>query len=171
MTEQQTIKALPSRLFYGVGGMVQLSCCYTNSKLDIKVLWSIHASQVALVVKNLPANAGDIRDVDSIPGSGRWTEKPGGLQSMGMQSIGCDEATELAHGQLTSFEIKQDCMVLAPTTMFFPCLLPVENFSQKISLIREVKNAETKENSLQRINNNNVVIKHSQGPLVLSQGL
>ena len=29
------------------------------------------ASQVALVVKDLPANAGDVRDVDSIPGSGR----------------------------------------------------------------------------------------------------
>ena len=28
-------------------------------------------SQVALVVKNLPANAGDLRDVDSIPASGR----------------------------------------------------------------------------------------------------
>ena len=28
-------------------------------------------SQAALVVKNLPANAGDIRDVGSIPGSGR----------------------------------------------------------------------------------------------------
>ena len=29
------------------------------------------ASQVVLVVKNLPANAGDIRDVGSTPGSGR----------------------------------------------------------------------------------------------------
>ena len=29
------------------------------------------ASQVALVVKNLPVNAGDIRDVGLIPGSGR----------------------------------------------------------------------------------------------------
>ena len=28
-------------------------------------------SQVALVVKNPPANAGDIRDMGSIPGSGR----------------------------------------------------------------------------------------------------
>ena len=28
-------------------------------------------SQVSLVIKNLPANAGDIRDVGSIPGSGR----------------------------------------------------------------------------------------------------
>ena len=35
----------------------------------------VWASQVALVVKNLPANAGDIRDVGSIPGSGRC---PGG---------------------------------------------------------------------------------------------
>ena len=31
----------------------------------------IWASQVALVVKNLPANAGDIRDASSIPGLGR----------------------------------------------------------------------------------------------------
>ena len=58
-----------------------------------------------------------------------------------------------------------------PPPTFSACLLPVENFSQKISLIREVRNAETKENSQGRLNNNNVVIKHSQGPLVLSQGL
>ena len=32
----------------------------------------IGASQVALVVKNLPANAGDIRDTGSIPGLGRY---------------------------------------------------------------------------------------------------
>ena len=35
------------------------------------------ASQVVLVVKNLPANAGDIRDSGLIPGSGR---SPGGGQ-------------------------------------------------------------------------------------------
>ena len=35
----------------------------------------ICASQVALVVKNLPGNAGDIRDLGSIPGWGRY---PGG---------------------------------------------------------------------------------------------
>ena len=29
------------------------------------------ASKVALVVKNLPANAGDVRDVGSVPGLGR----------------------------------------------------------------------------------------------------
>ena len=32
---------------------------------------SNRASQVALVVRNLLANAGDVRDVGSIPGSGR----------------------------------------------------------------------------------------------------
>ena len=56
-----------------------------------------------LVVKNPPANAGDIGDVGLIPGLGRspggrhgntsilawrmpWTEEPGGLQPMGPQS-------------------------------------------------------------------------------------
>ena len=58
-----------------------------------------------LVVKNSPANAGDIRNAGSIPGSGRspgkgndyhssilawrisWTEEPGGLQSIGLQKV------------------------------------------------------------------------------------
>ena len=31
------------------------------------------ASQEVLVVKNLPANSGDIRDMSAIPGSGRST--------------------------------------------------------------------------------------------------
>ena len=60
------------------------------------------------VVKNRPANAGDVRDVGSIPGSGRppegcvaadssilaWRiprgEEPGGLQSIGSQGVGHD---------------------------------------------------------------------------------
>ena len=63
---------------------------------------------VELVVKNLPANAGDIRDVGSIQGSGRspggghsnprqyscldipWTEEPDGLQSIVLQRVGHD---------------------------------------------------------------------------------
>ena len=32
----------------------------------------VNASQVALVVKNPPANAGDVRDKGLIPGSGRF---------------------------------------------------------------------------------------------------
>ena len=57
------------------------------------------------MAKNLPANAGDARDVGSITGSGRssgeghagysnilawripWTEEPGGLQSIGSQRV------------------------------------------------------------------------------------
>ena len=60
------------------------------------------------MVKNLLANAGDIRDMGLIPGLGRspgegmvphssilawripWTEVPGGLQSMGLQRVGHD---------------------------------------------------------------------------------
>ena len=60
------------------------------------------------MVKNLPANAGDVRDVGSIPGSEDpleegmathssilvwripWTEEPGGLWSMGLQRVGHD---------------------------------------------------------------------------------
>ena len=69
-------------------------------------------SQVAPVVKNLPVNAGDKRDVGSIPGLERspeegmathssilawripWTEVPGGLQSIGLQRVRHDLATE-----------------------------------------------------------------------------
>ena len=61
--------------------------------------------QVMLVVKHLPTNAGDLRDTDSIPGSGGsleesmathssvlawkilWIEKPGGLQSLGLHRV------------------------------------------------------------------------------------
>ena len=37
------------------------------------------ASQVALVVKNLPANAGDVRDVGSLPQLGRSPEEGNGF--------------------------------------------------------------------------------------------
>ena len=63
------------------------------------------------MVKNPPANAGDVRDTGLIPGSGRssggghgnplqcsclripWTEEPGGLQSMGSQESDTTEET------------------------------------------------------------------------------
>ena len=68
------------------------------------------ASQVELVVKNPLANAGGLRDVGSIPGSGLslreghgknthssilawripWTEEPGGLQIIESQRVGND---------------------------------------------------------------------------------
>ena len=63
------------------------------------------SGKVALVVKNLPVNAGDGKDVGSIPGTGKslrmsmathssvlnwtipWTEEPGGLWSTGLQRV------------------------------------------------------------------------------------
>ena len=43
-----------------------------NTKLAFMVLWLNHwASQVVPVVRNLPSNAGEVRDMGSIPGSGR----------------------------------------------------------------------------------------------------
>ena len=53
--------------FYSPSG----SSSETQITWDETVISLDWASQVALVVKNLPANAGDISDVDSIPVSGR----------------------------------------------------------------------------------------------------
>ena len=72
---------------------------------EYALLWNQKASQVVLVVKNPPANAGDRRDTGSTPGLGRspevakmatqsnilawkipWIEEPGGLLSMGSES-------------------------------------------------------------------------------------
>ena len=61
------------------------------------------------MVKNPPASAGNIRDVSSIPGSGRslgegnssilaweipWTDESGGLQSMGLGRVRHNLATK-----------------------------------------------------------------------------
>ena len=92
------------------------------------------ASQMALVVKNPPASAGDIRDADLIPGSGRslggghgnplqyscwrilWTEEPGGLQSMGSQRVRHDWTWALymlsqGHNQIVDSTISHNTFV------------------------------------------------------------
>ena len=69
-------------------------------------VYFIRASQMVLVVKNTPINAGDLRVTGSIPGLGRspgegngyplqyscqtipWMEKPARLQSIGLQRVG-----------------------------------------------------------------------------------
>ena len=50
-------------------------CIYIHIYIHVCVYIYTWASQVVLVVKNLPANAGNIRDVGSIP---RWGRSPGG---------------------------------------------------------------------------------------------
>ena len=66
----------------GQSGLFPLWGGIDKAATNIRVKWFcvnigfiFQASQVALVVKNLPANAGDLRDVSSIPVSGR---SPGG---------------------------------------------------------------------------------------------
>ena len=96
-----------------------------------KTILCVWASQVAQVVKNLPANSGEINGVGLIPGLGRsprgghghhsstlawripWIEEPSGLQSWGSQRVGhnwCDLTsmhTVLCCRCNTSFEFCQ----------------------------------------------------------------
>ena len=88
-----------------------LGCPVCQMMMMVVMTWAlwgcdIGASQVALVVKNLPASAGDVRNMGSLPvsekspreGNGThsgvlawripWTEEPGGLRSIGSQRIG-----------------------------------------------------------------------------------
>ena len=62
---------------------MSLSYKFLSSNQNLYNLLFILVSQVALVVKNLPANAGDIRDTGSIPGLGR---SPGGGQGNPLQN-------------------------------------------------------------------------------------
>jgi len=56
----------------GVGGGAKKEGHFTDTHVDtVNSLGCTWASQVALVVKNPPANAGVSRDVGLIPGSGR----------------------------------------------------------------------------------------------------
>ena len=100
------------------------TCCFAwlipslcHHHLYLFLVITIHSSwacQVVLVVKDLPANAGDVRDavlisgLEDPPEEGMathssilawrilWTEEPGRLQSMGSQRVGHDWSN-LAH--------------------------------------------------------------------------
>ena len=90
--------------------------CQTLTSRTLTWLKQKGIFQVVLVVNNPPANAGDMRTLDSIPGSGRspggghtathssslawkipWTEEPGGLQSKGHKESDTTEVTQHAH--------------------------------------------------------------------------
>ena len=99
---------------------------------SLSLLAETWTSQVALVVKNPPANAGDIRDVGLIPGSGRspgegngnplqysclripWTEEPGGLLFMGWHSR--TRLSNLAHTQQKSTAFPPHTFLAHPNT-------------------------------------------------------
>ena len=79
---------------------------------------------MALVVKNPPANAGDIRDSVLNPGSGRcpggghgnplawripWTEEPGGLHFIRSQRVSdMTEATKRTCTQIHTTDVQTD---------------------------------------------------------------
>ena len=62
---------------------------------------------MALAVKNLPANAGDIRDAGSIPGSGSF---PGGGNGNPFEYSCLENPTETEPGRLQSMGCKESDM-------------------------------------------------------------
>ena len=81
---------------------------------------SLQVAQMALLIKNPPTNAGDVRDAGSILGREDplekevaahsrilawripWTEEPGGLQPMGSQE---SDTTECTHTRLSPLSL------------------------------------------------------------------
>ena len=77
------------------------------------------ASQVALKIKNLPANVGDIRDMDSVPESGRFPGEEHGnpLQyfrlenPMGREAWGQEDYCPYGHRELDITEGTQQAHI------------------------------------------------------------
>ena len=76
---------------------------YSGSRL-IMFYGSCRASQVVLVVKNWPANAGDAGDLGSIPGLGR---SPGGGQGNPFQHSCLENPMDRGAWQVTAHGVAQ----------------------------------------------------------------
>ena len=90
--------------------------------------------QVALVVKNLPANAGKVRDTDSIPGQEDalekamaahpsihawellWTEELDGVQSMGSHRVRHNWALSIPIRGLSTLTLKSELVCMSNKT-------------------------------------------------------
>ena len=74
--------------------------------VGMKGLW---ASQVALVVKNPPANAGDVRDVGSIPGLGGVPREENGnpLQYSCLENPMDREAWQIVVHEVTELDMTE----------------------------------------------------------------
>ena len=75
--------------------------------LPISIYQYLWASQVAQLVKNPPANAGDIRDVGLIPGSGRC---PGGGHDNPLQYSYLENPTDREAWQATVHGVREPDM-------------------------------------------------------------
>ena len=79
---------------------------------------------------------------------------------MGAGDLEFIDTNSLLHDGMRKLEMEQDPKSLPSPIISSACLLSVENFSQRISLIREVRSVGTKENSQRGLNDNNVATKH-----------
>ena len=118
---------------------------------DLHLSSFFRASQVVLVVKNPPANAGDIRDVGSISGLEDpleqemathssilawripWTEEPDGLQSVGSQRVGHNRSDLAQHKRYFNFSIHMSTAIVCLSCIVSPKNL-IQRFLQSISL-------------------------------------
>ena len=64
--------------------MIKISIPIRSFCISLFPKWGWGASKVALVVKNLPTNAGDMRDMSLIPG---WGRSPGGGHGNPLQCL------------------------------------------------------------------------------------
>ena len=67
----------------------------------------MHVSQVVLAVKNPPANAGDTRDADLMPGLGR---SPGGGNGNPLQNPCLEDPTDRGAWQATVHRVAESDM-------------------------------------------------------------
>ena len=90
-------------------------------------LWKIimWASQVALVVKNPPANAEDIRNVGSIPGLGR---SPGGGHGNPLQYSCLENPMDRRAWQATVHRVTKSWTCLKWLSMHTSCLIEPSKF-------------------------------------------
>ena len=109
------------------------------------------ASQVALVLKNLPANAGDLRDTGSLPGLGR---SPGEGNGNPLQHSCLENPIDIGPGgrQFTGFQrIRRDCSNLACMHLILSSDTLKENFFlDRVEIAWHVK-FQSPNSSLQRV--------------------
>ena len=77
VAESWNLRVLEIVSLEGTSSPIFLSILLSSDRIEVDIIW-------ALVVKNLPANAGDIRDVGLIHGSGRF---PGGRHGNPLQCL------------------------------------------------------------------------------------
>ena len=106
MRHEQVLKIMtPIKLLYWrLTHFIEFVCFFVCSSKFAIVPSSCRASQVVLVVKNLPANSGDKRDVGSIPGLGR---SPGGGHGNPLQYSCLENPTDRGAWQATVHRVTE----------------------------------------------------------------